>query len=286
MFRRTMRDKSFPEALHYEIIVALDQLCKDVAGLPAEAMRVGSLGKNTVRFVARKTLFHSISKFFPSISDSSLFRLRAILQAETQRLTHLDAKLTASVVTRDECVADLLIGSPQGDEGSPLIVGTGAPQRATQATPFRRPMSSLLMPFSAALYRTAMDQYDAFTQSTMSLVVDGALPQPRNLLENDTDSAHVTTLRVTFNRLQSIMGDVLRSEDVAADFVDNFRHSATDESEVALSEIAASLRQFYFPPHVRSRCAEMSTDSQVTTDSGKLLDASRKSVTLLRSLQR
>jgi hypothetical protein len=264
LFRRTLRDNAFPESLHSEIISALDFLCKEVSALPTEFLHTGAIGKTPVRFLSRKALNAAVAKAFPGIGDSAAFRLRAVLQAEMMRLAAQDAKVVSAIVAKDECIAETVLGSPVGDDiTSPFVVVTGTAQRMNQSTPFRRPQSSLLMPFSAALYRFAVDQYESFTlvfaTAGCSVAQEGKL---------------------TCTDLRAVLKEIIDDSGVVDDFFAFCRQSHS-ESEIPVPIFVKLTRSFYFPPHTRAKGELPPVAADV-----KVVDAARKSVVTLRSLQR
>lgn len=264
LFRRTLRENSFPEALHTEIISMLDSLCKEVAALPSEFLHPGALGKTPVRLLSRKALNAAVAKHFPGIGDNVTFRLRAVLQAEMMRLSNQDAKLVSSITSKDECIAETVIGSPIGDDiSSPLVVVTGTPQRMNPAAPFRRPQSSLLMPFCAALYRFATDQYESFT-----------------LLLVSAGCSVANEKRLLYTDLRTALGGIIDDVNVLEDFFSYCRR-VHHEPSILVSDFVKMSRCYYFPPHTRVKGEQPPVAADV-----KVVDAARKSVVLLRSLQR
>lgn len=346
-FRKVVKERTIPEGLYQDILNNIDALCRDIQALPQEQLRPVAMGKSPVRVLRRKQFFQMISQQFPFLSETSIFRLKAVLQAELQRLAMVDAKFVAGTTGRDEVVVDLLIGpslggDDQNDPSAALALGSGVRPNPRDQNFFKRPNSSVMMPFSAALFRCSVEEYELFQQNLCIALC--AVLFPASEIEGKEDAAGAVPLTgipgwdvilqtmykcrqcpVSKGQFQAALVKVLtptsatsasldatalpsaslvqETANIVTQFVFDAEavkalhgHSPSIGSTQAnaslpFASVVQLLRQVLFPTPCRcgvngstlSLCVD---GASVFADGAKLVDQMRKSVNLLRSLQK
>jgi hypothetical protein len=271
-FRTTLWHQALPELLHDAVLASIDKLC-DAIG-QAASFRMVSVGRGLYRMMKRAELLDLISAHFPLLSDATLGRLKVILNLEATRVTQRDSKLTSVVVPKDDVVLDFLFAAvPQDERG-----GAAAPRL------WYRTNCSLLQPFASAIIRGSVLAYDGLQQQLLRSVASS--------LSGDStwsDGLAATVLHkvVPTELFLKAAADVKLCAASAATVTEQCADATLYPalgSVMTLQRLAAIVRstmcQFSTPAN--AALASGGADDNIL-DSQKLLDMSRKVMTIIRT---
>lgn len=307
LFKRTLCS-ALPEALHYDLISRLDQICRDAWSLPSDDLRLVSVGKSQMKVSRRKTLLGIIQKVFPRFSDNTMFRLKAVIHGEMQRLSKVDSKLASALLAKEEVILDYLLGSPlmpdAGSEADCVLLSTTQRQSPPN---FRKAGSCIMPPFVAAMFRAAVDEYEQMLTDVIVevgkkiIALDKHVPVTSTSVPQWDDCLGIVCAAKDEIVSQEVLCDVLTNygftAEVSASCADHCCTSHASQSlgglakRGSLSHVAFALRNYHLrsfhslPPQRTNHIVAVN-DALATMEPVRTVDLTKKAVNLLRSLQR